>query len=261
MFLLKKRYWLSFALLLTIFLVLRAIPASWVIYGVQQAVPGFQVSGVFGSPWRGGASYGQWLNRGQVFPLGKLEWRLQWVSLLKLNPCISFSTQTTGQTIKGDACYGLLSGTARLNDVDVSLPVAKISPYFNVDLEGDIDIYIKEATWHKDQSLGDTDINALWQRASLYNGNQWIALGDIQAIANNDNGGLVAQLSSVQTAQKYPPVDLDLNANITQLTAAQPSFKVKGTVKLGPSASGLEPMLQFIGEPVGSQGYRIDINE
>ncbi|MGH1486804.1 MAG: type II secretion system protein N [Cellvibrionaceae bacterium] len=262
MFLLKKRYWLTIALLVTLFLVLRAIPASWVIYGVQQAAPGFQVSGVSGSLWNGQASYTQWVDRGHTFPLGELQWGLQGLSLLALHPCINFSTKTPDQSIKGQACYGVLGGAATLKNVDASLPIANVSPYFNVDLEGNVDAYIKQAVWQKSQQLGDTDANLLWQRAALYNGNQWISLGDIQAQANDDgNGGLVSQWNSVDSAQARPPVNLDLNTVVTQLASNKPSLQVSGTIRPGLGADGLQPILQFIGEPLGDGSYRIEINE
>jgi hypothetical protein len=261
MFLLKKRYWLTIALLLTVFLVLRTTPASWVIYGVQQAAPGFQVSNVTGSLWEGGAGYSQWVDRGKTLPLGELKWDLQGLSLLSLSPCVNFSTSAPQQTITGAACYSLLGGSATLKDTDASLPIANISPYFNVDLEGNIDAYIEKAVWLKEQRLGDMLANFLWQRAALYNGNQWISLGDIQANANDDGqGGLVSQWSSVETGQK-PPVLIDINANVTALSSNSPSFKVTGTINPGPDANGLQSMLQFIGEPLGDGGYRIDINE
>ncbi len=261
MSLLKKRYWVIITLLLTLFLVLRAFPATWVIYGVQQAAPGLQVSGVSGSLWSGQADYSQWVDRGHTLPLGELKWSLQGLSLLTLNPCVNFSTQTNQQAIKGQACYALIGGAAKIEEVDASVPVGKVAPFFSVDLDGNIDAYVKQAIW-QDQQLGKTDINLLWQRASLYNGNQWIPLGDIQSrISDDGNGGVVSQWNNVESARKPSPVALNLNAGVTALASAKPVLKVTGTVTPGPRATALQQMLQFVGEPTGNGAYRIDVTE
>ena len=261
MFLLKKRYWISATLLLIVFLVLRSVPASWVIYGVQQAAPGFQVSGVTGSLWRGQADFGQWVDRGKILPLGELQWQLSPWSLLTLNPCVQFSAQATQQTIKGNGCYALLSAKISAEEVDVTLPVKHIAPFFNVDLDGNIDAYINRLIW-TGESFAKADFNVLWQRAALYSGSQWVTLGDIQATGSEDaSGGLFSQWKSVDTAQRPAPVDIDLEVLTTQLASAQPSFRVTGTIVPGPNANALKPMLQFIGEPAGGGGYRIDVNE
>ncbi|MFT6390111.1 MAG: hypothetical protein ACJAUP_003512 [Cellvibrionaceae bacterium] len=266
MFLFKKRYWLTITLLLTTFLVVKNFPAAWVIYGVQKAAPGLQVSSVNGSLWEGRADYSQWVDRGHALPLGQLAWRLNGLSLLSLNPCINFSTLTSGQSLKGDVCYSLLSGKAVASDVDANLPVSRIAPFFSVDLGGDVDIYIQKATW-QNQRLGETELSLLWQRASLFNGNQWLALGNIQGRAQDDgSGGLSSQWNHVEDAQQASsPVELDLIVSVTQLAQPKPVLKVSGTIasreRNASSRAGLNQMLQFIGEPVGDGSYRINIKE
>lgn len=266
MFLFKKRYWLTITLLLTAFLALRTFPATWVVYAIQKAAPGLQASGVSGSLWRGAADYSQWVDRGHTLPLGTLSWSLRGLSLLTLNPCIDFSTLTSEQSIKGAACYSLLGGKVVLSDVDITLPVSRVAPFFSVDLSGNVDAYIQKATWHQ-QQLGETELNLLWQRASLFNGNQWLALGNIQGRAKDDgSGGLSSQWNHVEDAQQAsPPLELDLSASVTQLTSAKPKLNVQGSIapnSQGSTASNaLNQMLQFIGEPIGDGSYRINIQE
>lgn len=261
MFLLKKRVWLTATLLLTAFLVVKTFPATWVIYAVQKAAPGLQVSGVSGSLWEGRAQYSQWVSNGRSLPLGELSWRLQGLSLLSLSPCINFSTETNAQSIKGDACYSLLGAKAMISDVDIALPIARIAPFFNVDLDGSVDAYIQKASWYK-QQLGQTELNVLWQQASLFNGSQWVALGNIQGRARDDNnGGLTSQWNHVPDNQQTPPVDVDLSASVSQLASAKPRLKVLGSVAPSRSSSALKQMLQFIGEPRGDGSYLIDIQE
>ena len=277
MFLLKKRYWIIVVVLLTTFLLVKKLPATWVVYGVQQALPGFQVSDVSGSLWSGKAMFSQWVGGGQTLPLGQLHWEVQALSVLTLNPCVAFSAETSQQLIKGHACYALFSGITTLRETTVTLPIALVSPYFNIDLEGQVDAYIKEATLHQNKTLGNTSGKVLWRRASLYTGSEWVFLGDIQALFHNEENHLVSQWSSVDAAQnatstKTPtftatstpsskPVDIDLKLVVSNWAASQPKLKVNGFVKLGPKASGLQSMLRFIGELTDDGRYRIDLDE
>ena len=257
----KKRTWIIFTATLSLLLILIAFPAVWVIYVVQQAAPGFQVSNVSGSLWNGKAQYSQWVDRGRVLPLGEFQWRLQVWSLLLLNPCVSFSSKIPGQTITGDACYSLLSSASTLEDIEAGLPIANVAPFFAVELEGSVDVYVKKAVWES-QGLGDTELTVLWQQAALYNGSQWVQLGDIQGAANDDGqGGLVSQWNSTQTPNQTQPVSIDLEARLTNLSADKPSMRITGLVKPGPQSRALVPMLQFVGERAANGSYRIDINE
>lgn len=259
--LLKKRYWLLLTLLLTLILTLRLLPASWVIYGVQQAAPGLQVAGVSGSLWQGQVDASQWVDRGKTLPLGRLQWQLQWLSLFTLSPCADFSAVAAEQTIKGQGCYSLLSGKAVLKQTDASLPMAQIAPFFNVDLNGRVDAYIDLLTW-QERLLGETAGNLLWQRAAFYNGSQWITLGDLQANATDDaKGGLTAQVKSLDTAQQPVPLAVDLNVAVSGLSKPVPEFAVKGTVAPSRQTAALNQILQLVGEPISGGGYRLDIRE
>ena len=267
MFLLKKRYWVFIALLFTALLVLRTVPATWVVYGVQQAVPGFQVSGVSGSLWSGSATFSQWVDRGHTLSLGQLDWTLQPWSLLLLTPCIVFSTEipqpsSVQQSIKGMACYSLLGGEAILKNVDITLPIAKISPYFNMNLEGQIDAHVKQAALKQDRTLGTTSGHLSWQRAALYNGSQWVSLGHIQGQFRDDQGGLSSQWAEAeQSSNIAAPIEIDLDVVVSNLAAAQPSINVKGFVKPSAESTAIIPMLRFIGEATNDGRYQIELNE
>lgn len=262
MFLLKKRYWLTLTIVLTAFLVLRSVPATWFIHGIQQAAPGLQVATVEGSLWQGSVDAAQWLDRGKVLPLGELKWQLNGLSLLTLNPCFDFSTMAPRQQIKGSACYSLLGAKIAAKDLDIKLPIKNIAPFFNVDLDGAVEASIGRAIW-SNQGFKQLDFTMLWQRAALYSGSQWLALGDIQGEGQQDaNGGVSSQWLSVESTQRSAPLVLDLDVALANLAAAKPAIRVNGTATPGPNASrGLSQILQFIGEPVDGGSYRIDISE
>lgn len=262
MFLLKKRYWLTATVLIAILLVIIKLPATWVIYAVQKAAPNLQVSDVSGTLWSGQAKYSQWFSNGHTLALGKLDWQIRGLSLLMLNPCVNFSSEASNQYVKGLACVSLLSQELSAEKIDVSLPVAKVAPFFNVNLEGVLDGFVEEFVW-KNNQLEKSDLSFLWQRASVFNGNQWIPLGDIQGRAKDDGqGSLTAVINHVETAQQIePPVSLNLEASISELMAVRPKIRVQGTVAASAESGALRQMLQLVGEPLADGSYQIDIRE
>ena len=258
---LKKRYWLLITLLLITVLSVRAFPATWVFYFVQQAAPGLQVSGVSGSLWRGQADISQWVNRGHTLPLGQLQWQLRGLSVLTLNPCLTFSALAQNQSIKGEACYGLFSGAAEAKELDFNIPAERIGPFYSVNLQGVFEGYIPQLQW-QGQGLGEADGSVLWQQAAFHSGYQWVALGDIQATGEDDGtGGLLSQINSVNDNTNTPPVTINIEAAVSQLTAPQPRLRVNGTMFPDAQANGLRQILQLVGEPITGGGYRIEINE
>lgn len=261
MLLLKKTHLILFTGLLTLFLVVIALPATWIISGIQQAVPGLQAANINGSIWNGRAGASQWVFNGHVLPIGTLEWNLSVWSLFALNPCVTFATQASRQqSVDGELCYSLLSSSAQVNNLNITITMAQLSPFFNLDLQGSVEGSIEKATWNG--QLGETNGRFLWQRASVHSGSQWIPLGDIQSQLSDDkDGGLSAQVTSVNVDQNKKPVTVDLTAAFTALSSNKPNMRVTGFINPGAQSRSLTPMLQFIGEPVSGGAFKIDINE
>ncbi|MBX2808990.1 MAG: type II secretion system protein N [Cellvibrionaceae bacterium] len=258
--LLKKRYWLLLILLLTPVLVIERTPAQFAVAVVQRLLPNFAVAGISGRLWRGTIASAHWSYRGHSFPLGAVQWRLQGASLVRLSPCLQFSSAHAAQVIKGKACYSLLSGRLSVSDLDAAIPVASVTPLLQVDIGGHIDAYIDSAVW-EGQQLSAVDASVLWNKAAMHNGSEWIPLGDLQAsVSSEPDGQFVSRWRNVSSGQPSP-VALQLTVVVTELTAPQPRFKVTGSIQPGPQARALQPMLQFIGERTAAGAYRIAIDE
>lgn len=260
MHLLKKRYWLIFAIVLTFFFIARIFPASWLIFSVQKMAPGFQSSGVSGTLWQGKADYVQWAERGHVLPLGELQWQLSVFSLLILNPCVQFSTDLEAQHLKANVCYSLLGKVTSGDEIDIALPVANIAPFFGVDLGGNINAFVKSIELRQDK-LANVDANLLWERASAYTGSEWLSLGNIQSRFSDDNGGLSSEWRHIEDGTTASPLEMNVRVDIVDALAKTPIIKVKGFMKPGSRDSGLNSMLQFIGNKNNDGSYRIDFTE
>ena len=257
--LLKKRVWVTLVLLLSILLIFRSIPAGWLVFFVQQAVPGFKVQGVSGTLWQGEISNSVVQERGGSFPLGRINWSLSPWRLAILSPCLKLSLRAPQQNIAGDACYGLLGGKASLHDVTLSLPLANISPMLEVDVRGNIDGQITNLLWDG-QAFEQADARLLWRGGQINNGSQWISLGDLQARSDaTEEGGLNARWSSV-SGDSPPVLTVQLTTLLSDL-AAEARVKVDGTIGLTSQTRSLRPMLQFIGDEISSDVFRVNMNE
>lgn len=256
--LLKKRVWVTFILVLSIILIFRAVPAGWLVFGVQQAIPGFKVQGVSGTLWQGEISNSVLQERGGSFPLGRINWSLSPWHLFTLTPCVDLSMRASPQVINGKACYGL-GGSVKLSDVTLNLPLANISPMLEVDIRGNIDGQITDLLWNG-QSFEQADVRLLWREAQLNNGSQWVPLGDLQARSNaTEEGQLNTRWSSI-TGDAPPVLAVQLTTLLSDL-AAEAKVKVEGTVGLTAQTRSLRPMLQFIGDEISSDVFRVNMNE
>ncbi len=259
MFLLKKRYCLVIALLLTVFFILRLLPAGWFIYTIQQSIPSFQATGVTGTVWQGEASYAQWSERGHTLPLGELQWYIDITSLVTLSPCLNFSSSAGSQQLKGEVCYSIFSKKINAQEIDLALPIANVAPFFGVDLSGNISAFIKSIEITQ-AGFVDVDANALWEQASIYTGSEWLAVGNIQARFSDENYNVVSQWRHITNARPAPLV-VDITAKLIDAFAKKPSIKVEGLIKPRERNSGFEPVLQFIGNKNNDGSYRIDFAE
>jgi general secretion pathway protein N len=257
---LQKRYWLIVVILLTLFFILRFFPASWLIFSVQKAVPSFQVAGVSGTIWQGKADYVQWAERGHALPLGELKWQLSVFSLLTLTPCIQFSTDLGEQYLKGNICYSISGELIRGDEIETALPIANIAPFFGINLGGNISASVKSIELAQDQ-FANVDANLLWERASVFNGSEWLALGNIQSRFSTDSGGLSSEWRHIEEGTSASPLKMNVRVDIVDALAKTPVIKVKGFMKPNSRNSGLNPMLQFIGNKNNDGSYDIDFTE
>jgi general secretion pathway protein N len=257
--LLKKREWLVLTTLLTLFCVCRLFPASWSIYAVQQAAPGFQVDAVSGTLWQGKVDYVQLVERGHTFPLGELTWQLSVFSLLTLEPCVQFSSRLDAQHVAGSICYAWVDKVVFGKGIDIAVPIENIAPFFGINLAGVINASIDNVELRQDQ-FTDVDASLLWAGASVYNGNEWLSLGAIQARFRSQRGVLISDWSHVEQADLITPVVVNISVEIADPQALVSTVMVKGFIKPVPLSSGLNLILPFMGNKNSDGSYRIDFS-
>ncbi|MFT7491425.1 MAG: general secretion pathway protein N [Pseudohongiellaceae bacterium] len=259
MSLLKKRQWLVLTTLLTLFCVCRLLPASWLIYAIQQVVPGFQVNGVSGTLWQGNVDYAQLVERGHTFPLGELTWQLSVFSLLTLEPCVQFSNGLDTQHVAGSICYAWFDEVVFGRGIDIAVPIGNIAPFFGINLAGVINASIDNIELRQDQFI-NVDASLLWVGASVYNGSEWVNLGAIQARFRDQYGVLISDWSHVEQADLITPVVVNISLEIANPQALLSTVKVEGFIKPISLNSGLNSILSFMGNKNSDGSYRMDFS-
>jgi general secretion pathway protein N len=247
----KKRYLITFAVVLWLALILSTIPASWAVYILQKNLPNWQIAGVSGNLWHGSAQKSQLLIDNKTFPLGELQWRLDPLGLLRLRPCISFSAHSQHQRLAADTCLSMLSHKFRLENGQFTINAAALEPWLAVRLRGDFDILLK-STVIKNKNFETIDGTITWQQAQFHNSKTWINLGDFQAhLTDNKAGGL----QSRWTNSEQGPLTVDLTIEVPKKN----SLRISGNITPHATAQPvIHETLHIIGKPDNQGGYAID---
>jgi len=106
----------------------------------------------------------------------------------------------------------------------------------------------------------NVNANLLWEQASIYNGNEWLAVGNVQAKLGDKEGSLTSEWQHISD-NNPSPVELDITAKLIDIWAKKPTVKVNGLIKPLSRNSGFEPILRFIGSKASDGSYRIDFTE
>jgi general secretion pathway protein N len=193
----KKGRWISFGVLLFIIFSLSRVPAEWGAW-LMTRQSGLAMSGISGSLWKGQANVASLTAEGQTYTLGKLQWDLQLMSLLKLKPCATIIVSGQAQSLNGIACVGT-GGSIALRDADMSLPASLLQSKIPIPINGNFSVHISELEL-KGNVLLKLDGNLSWTNAQANNDVQWISLGSFAAeFSDNKKNGIKAKLFDLES--------------------------------------------------------------
>ncbi len=204
----KLSYWIALAVVLSLVLIIKDMPASWAGRYVNNNFDSVEVNGTSGSLWRGRATQVLLKGDGEAFALGELQWVLKPWSLLWLNPCIDFKTEYHSQSLEGEACaHG--DGSWSLHQGEFYGPAALIGLWFPVQVDGELSVLVTEARV-KGERIEALKVDSSWRDARFYNSHQWLSLGSFATQLQSDNkGGVTGKLFDIDG-----PVAMDLEARV-----------------------------------------------
>lgn len=205
----KKSRWIIFGVSLFIIFSLSRVPAEWGAWLLTRQ-PGLAMSGISGSLWKGQANVASLTIEGKTYTLGKLQWDLQLMSLLKLSPCVNLTVTGQAQSFNGTVCR-LRSGAIALKDADAVLPANLVQSKIPIQISGNFSAHFSELQLDGNVLL-KLDGNLNWTNAQASNDVQWIPLGSFAAeFSDNGKNGIKAKLFDLDSEIDLA-LDLELRA-------------------------------------------------
>ncbi len=165
-----------------IFLSLLAIAFYFSLHFFQytkNTLPDINADSVSVSLLSGKATNVAYTIRGYLLPIGNVIWQVDIASLFRLALCMRFYSDSEKTRASGRLCLNGLDKKMTIQSAIVSIAASEISEITGVMLEGYFQGKIDLFELH---NVGIKKISGdiAWRNANFYNGERWLALGDIQ---------------------------------------------------------------------------------
>ena len=217
----NKNFWISLGVIVWAYVVLSNFPAVWAAYAVTRGGD-LAMSGITGTVWNGRASLASIKIKGVDHAVGQLNWKLSPLSLFTLKACGQVTTQMDNQEFDGYVCYGGKNNIS-LKKTTANFPAIIVQPMLPLAIDGHISLNLADLVVDNGQ-LKVIRGKTSWMNAKIYNGANWMSLGNVGAdLVDDGNKGLSAHIMDAGG-----PVRLDLVTNLPYPTGGS----VKGSVSL-----------------------------
>lgn len=251
-------FWLWLGLLaLLLILIIARIPANFAAFVFTKAVPGLSLAEIHGTFWRGNAGTALLNIDGDLYSLGRFDWRIKPLSLLTMKPCSDVSFRFQNQTATGEVCGR--DERVDLSDFAINVPASLLDLWVPTSLAGDLSLMLEKGTLIGPQ-VRTLAGNLSWRNGAYHDGANWIALGSFGGnLAHDQQGGV-----NIDVIDLGGPLiaDLDVNYNPTQRPRDQYGVVLQGEIGVRDSAHPdlqkiVPTMLQAIGERT-QRGYSFE---
>jgi general secretion pathway protein N len=217
----NKNFWISLGVIVWVYVVLSNFPAIWAAYAFTRGGD-LAMSGVTGTAWNGRASLASIKIKGVDHAVGQLTWKLSPLSLFTLKACAQVTTQMDSQDFDGYVCYGGKNSIS-FKKATANVPAVIVQPMLPLAIDGRLSLNFDNLVIENSQ-LKALHGKTSWSNARIYNGSNWMSLGNIEAdLVDDGKNGLSAHIMDAGG-----PVRLDLVTNLPYPTGGS----VKGSVSL-----------------------------
>lgn len=246
-----SNFWLWLGLLvLLVVLIITRIPAKFAAFVFTKAVPGLSLAEIQGTFWRGNAGTALLNVNGDLYSLGKFDWRIKPLSLIAMKPCSNISFIFQNQTANGDVCGR--NQRVDLADFNLSVP-ASLLEMFGVpaSLSGDLSLMIDKGTLVGNEVRQLTG-NISWRNGAYHDGANWINLGSFGGNLTEDRqGGFNLELIDLGG-----PVIADLDVNYNHFLRPNDEYGVILEGEIGVRNSAHPDLQQIVPTVLGTIGER-----
>lgn len=252
------KFWIIFAVVLWLVIVISHVPAIWGAYLLSRNGD-MAFSGVSGSIWSGTASLASVKVKQVNYSLGQLTWKLNPLSLLTLKPCAQITTHMDGQEFEGYVC-GNGKGALSISKASTSFPATIVQPLLPMPIDGKFSLNIENFQLQNNNQVVDLRGKLSWGDARVFNGSNWMGLGNFGADLTNDGKmGVNAHVFDVNG-----PIHLDIVVSLLSPIGGS----VKGSMSMSEAfhrdANAGAWMAMFaVQQPANEEGkipYTVDLN-
>ncbi len=256
-FALSNRLLISLGILLWLYYVISQIPATWAAYALTRTGD-VAMSGVSGTIWAGRASLVSVKIKEVDRSIGQLSWDMNMLSFLTLKPCAKVNAEMDSQQFGGNVCVAG-KNSFMIKDASANFPAGLLQGLTPINIDGQFSLNITKLEMANGQ-LGALAAKVTWMGAKVFNGTNWMALGNLGAdLADDTKKGLSAHIVDVQS-----PMQIDLNGSLPFPSGT----KIKGSIKMPePYAREINAaawMSMFAAaQPADAEGnivYAVDLN-
>lgn len=197
-----------------------------------------QLEGVAGTLWQGTAARAAVMVDGKRFILGRLNWRLEPLSLLGLSPAAHVTSVWGGQRFDGRVSLGL-GGTASLEDVSLQLDIRFLRNLLPLYVGGQVQVTVPEALIDNRQ-LSVIAARIVWQDAVWAARQGDVALGNYALDFSGSDGAVTGSVITL-SGPLVVAGDLALEGRDWQV-----DLEISGPAVAN---EGLRPSLMLFGVP------------
>ncbi len=170
---------------LLLLLLLQQLPSRVVTFFLPSDL---QLEGVAGTLWQGTAARAVIIVDGKRFVLGRLNWRLEPLSVLSLHPAVQVSSIWGSQRFDGRLSVGL-GGTASLEDATVQFDVRFLRNLMPLYVGGQVQATVAEALIDG-SVISALDARVVWQDAVWAARQGDVALGNYALDVSGSDGSI-----------------------------------------------------------------------
>lgn len=204
-----------------------------------------QLEGVAGTLWQGTAARAAVIVDGKRFVLGRLSWRLEPLSMLRLSPAVHVTSVWGSQRFDGRVSLGL-GGTASLEDVSLQLDVRFLRNLLPLYVGGQVQVTVPEAQIDNRQ-LTDIEARIVWRDAVWAARQGDVALGNYALDVSGSDGAVTGSVITL-SGPLVVSGDLALEGRDWQV-----DLEISGPAVAN---EGLRPSLMLFGIP-SDKGFNV----
>lgn len=185
-------------LFLIVLVVVAVIPSSLVANRIMAERKDISIPQSSGFWWEGEAERVSLVLRGYRLFLGRVNWVWQPSQIFNGKLCVNFYSYDELLQTEGAFCYHQSSQQWQLSNTQMTISADEIAAISGVEIMGDFETFVSQLTIQGDEQLF-IDSDTLWKNAQWYNGEKWLAIGEVLLTARTDKENIIIKSRDVDS--------------------------------------------------------------